>query len=111
MNAPLNITMPAEASQAPKAYKLLIDGKHVDARDGRTIERSSPGHGFAVSRYAQAGAEEVEAAVQAAHKAFEAGPWPRMKASDRATVLLKAADLIETRLEEIARLDALESGK
>jgi acyl-CoA reductase-like NAD-dependent aldehyde dehydrogenase len=34
-----------------------------------------------------------------------------MKASERAGTLLKAADLIETRLEEIARLDALESGK
>ena len=83
MNAPLNIAMPAEASAAPKAYQLLIDGKHVDARDGRTLERKSPGHGFTVSHYAQAGAAEVEAAAQAAHKAFEIGPWPRMKASDR----------------------------
>ena len=38
MNAPLNIAMPAEASQAPKAYKLLIDGKHVEARDGHSWE-------------------------------------------------------------------------
>jgi acyl-CoA reductase-like NAD-dependent aldehyde dehydrogenase len=111
MNAPLNIPMPAEASEAPKAYKLLIGGRYVDARDGRAIERASPGHGFVVSRYAQAGAADVEAAVQAAHGAFETGPWPRIKASERAAVLLKAADLIETRLEEIARLDALESGK
>ncbi|TIW86430.1 MAG: aldehyde dehydrogenase family protein, partial [Mesorhizobium sp.] len=111
MNAPLKIAMPAEASAAPKAYRLLIDGKHVDARDGRTIARNSPGHGFTISHYAQAGEAEVEAAVQAAHKAFETGPWPRMKAAERAAILLKAADLIETRLEEIARLDALESGK
>ncbi|TIV90584.1 MAG: aldehyde dehydrogenase family protein, partial [Mesorhizobium sp.] len=101
MNAPLNIAMPAEASQAPQPYKLLIGGKHVDASDGRSIERASPGHGFVVSRYAQAGAAEVEAAVQAAHRAFETGPWPRMKASERAAVLLKAADLIESRLEQI----------
>ena len=111
MNAPLNIKMPVEAASAPKAYKLLIDGKFVDARDGRTLERKSPGHGFAVSRYAQAGEAEVEAAVQAAHKAFESGPWPRMKAGERAAILLKTADLIEARLEEIARLDALELGK
>ena len=111
MNAPLDIKMPPEASSAPRAYKLLIDGKFVDARDGRTLERKSPGHGFAVSSYAQAGAAEVELAVQSAHKAFETGPWPRMKAAERAAILLKAADLFETRLEEIARLDALESGK
>lgn len=111
MNAPLNITMPSEASSAPKSYKLLIGGKHVEARDGRTLERRSPGHGFIVSRYAQAGAAEVEAAMVAAHKAFESGPWPRMKAAERAAMLLKTADLIEARLEDIARLDALESGK
>jgi len=111
MNAPLNIRMPAEASAAPKSYQLLIDGKFVDARDGRTMERRSPGHGFVVSHYAQAGKADVELAVQAAHRAFEAGPWPRMKAAERSTLLLKTADLIEARLEEIARLDALESGK
>ncbi|MER8517838.1 aldehyde dehydrogenase family protein [Mesorhizobium sp. M0644] len=111
MNAPLNIAMPAEAAAAPKSYRLLIGGRFVDAQDGRTLERSSPGHGFTVSRYAHAGAADVEAAVQAAHKAFETGPWPRMKAAERATILLKAADLIEARLDEIARLDALESGK
>jgi acyl-CoA reductase-like NAD-dependent aldehyde dehydrogenase len=111
MNAPLNISMPSEASAAPKAYKLLIDGKHLDASDGRTLERRSPGHGFVVSRYAQANEKDVDVAVKAAHHAFESGPWPRMKAGERAGVLLKAADLIEAGLEEIARLDALESGK
>jgi acyl-CoA reductase-like NAD-dependent aldehyde dehydrogenase len=111
MNAPLNISMPSEASASPKAYKLLIDGRHVEAADGRSLERRSPGHGFVVSRYAQASEQDVDLAANAAHKAFESGPWPRMKAGERAGILLKAADLIEARLEEIARLDALESGK
>jgi acyl-CoA reductase-like NAD-dependent aldehyde dehydrogenase len=111
MNAPLQIAMPPEASAKPKTYRLLIGGKHVDARDGRELERRSPGHGFVVSRYAQAGEADVEAAAQAAHEAFEKGPWPRMKGSERASVLLRTADLIEARAEEIARLDALESGK
>ncbi len=111
MNAPLQIAMPKEASAPPKAYKLLIGGRHVDSRDGRFLERRSPGHGFVVSRYAQAGEADVEAAVQTAQKAFGSGPWPRMKGAERAAILLKTADLIETRLEEIARLDALESGK
>ena len=61
MNAPLNISMPVEASADPKAYNLLIDGKHVDAADGRSLERRSPGHGFVVSRYAQAGEKDVDA--------------------------------------------------
>lgn len=111
MNAALIIKMPVEASSLPRAYQLLIDGKFVDAREGRMLERRSPGHGFVVSSYAQAGEVDVEAAVQAAHRAFTTGHWPRMKAAERSAILLKAADLIETRLEEIARLDSLESGK
>lgn len=111
MNVPLNIAMPAEAAGGPKSYRLLIDGKLVDAADGRTIERKSPGHGVAVSTYARGGAADVEAAVAAAHRAFETGAWPRMKAGERSRILLKAADLIEAQLETIARLDALESGK
>jgi acyl-CoA reductase-like NAD-dependent aldehyde dehydrogenase len=111
MNAPLPIAMPSEASAAPKAYKLLIDGKQVAASGDGTIERQSPGHGFTISTYPRGGAADVEAAVLAAHRAFEAGPWPKMRAGERSLILLKAADLIEARLEQIARLDALESGK
>jgi acyl-CoA reductase-like NAD-dependent aldehyde dehydrogenase len=111
MNAPLTIAMPPEASSPPRTYRLLIDGKHRDAADGRIIERRSPGHGFAVSSYPRAGAAEVEAAVAAAHRAFESGPWPKMRAGERSRILLKAADLIEASAEEIARLDVLESGK
>lgn len=111
MTASLHITPPAEAAKGPTDYLLLIDGRFVPARSGRTIERRSPGHGVVVSRYAEAGAPEVEAAAVAAHRAFETGPWPRMKGAERAAVLMRTADLIEARIEEIARLDALESGK
>jgi acyl-CoA reductase-like NAD-dependent aldehyde dehydrogenase len=90
---------------------LLIDGKPISVAGGQTIERRSPGHGFAVSTYPRAGVAEVDAAVAAAHRAFETGPWPRMRAGERSRVLLKAADLIEAKAEEIARLDVLESGK
>lgn len=111
MNAPVQIIMPSEASAAPKAYKFLIDGKQVDAASNQVIERKSPGHGFTVSTYPRGGAADVETAVRAAHRAFEAGPWPKMRASERSLILLRAADLIEAKAEQIARLDALESGK
>lgn len=111
MTTALHITQPPEARNGPTDYFLLIDGRFVPARSGRTIERRSPGHGVVVSRYAEAGAPEVEAAAAAAHRAFETGCWPRMKGAERAAVLMKTAELIEAQLEEIARLDALESGK
>ena len=86
MNAPVKITMPPEAARQPKAYQLLIDGKAVDAADGRTIERRSPGHGFAVSLYPRSSAADVGAAVAVAHRAFETGPWPKFGAGERSRV-------------------------
>ncbi len=111
MTGPVQIAMPPEAAAPPKTYMHLIDGKQLPASDGRVIERRSPGHGFAVSHYPRGGVADVEAAVLAAHRAFENGPWPRIKAGERSRILLRAADLIESSAEAIARLDALESGK
>ncbi|MBN9020219.1 MAG: aldehyde dehydrogenase family protein [Rhizobiales bacterium] len=101
----------AEAKGGPKRWQMLIDGKWTDGAVGLEGERVSPGHGVLVSRYAFGSEADVERAVTAARRAFHRGPWPKMKASERAAVLLKTADLIDARREEIARLDAIESGK
>ena len=92
-------------------YDLFIDGQHVKSADGRTFERHSPAHGVLVSRCQRAGALETEAAIAAARKAFDSGVWPSMKGAERAAVLLKVADMIDARREEIALLDCLEVGK
>ena len=65
--------------------------------DGRTLERISPGHGFAVIALRAGRRGRSRSAIAAARKAFETGPWPRMTAAERAAILLKAADLIEAR--------------
>lgn len=95
----------------PGEYKMLIGGQWVEGVQGRVIERLSPAHGVVVSRYATATRVDAERAVAAARKAFDRGPWPTMKGADRARVLLRAADIIEARRDEIALLDSLESGK
>ena len=92
-------------------YDLFIDGQHVKSADGRTFERHSPAHGVLVSRCQRAGTVETEAAIAAARKAFDTGVWPSMKGAERAAVLLKVADMIDARREEIALLDCLEVGK
>lgn len=92
-------------------FAMLIDGAWVSGAEGRTLERVAPGHGVVVSRYQQASAVDADRAILAARKAFDDGPWPRMTAAERSAVLLKAASLIEERLDEIAYLDAVEAGK
>jgi len=92
-------------------YDMFIDGMAVKSADGRVLERCSPAHGVLVSRCSQASVKETDAAIAAARKAFDHGPWPRLKGTERAAVLLKAADMIDARREEIALLDCLEVGK
>ena len=99
------------ADHKVRAFQMLIDGKWVDSAEGRTIERVAPGHGVVVSRY-QAGTKlDAEKAIAAARRAFDEGAWPRMTASQRSLVLLRAADIIAERADELAYLDAIESGK
>lgn len=95
----------------PSDYKMLIGGEWVGGSTGRVIDRISPAHGQLVSRYAGAVKADADKAVAAARKAFDLGPWPRMTGSARSLVLLRAADGIEARRDEIALLDTLESGK
>jgi acyl-CoA reductase-like NAD-dependent aldehyde dehydrogenase len=92
-------------------FQMLIDGKWGNAAEGRTLERVAPGHGVTVSRYQAATKADAERAIAAARKAFDDGPWPRMTASERSLVLLRAADMIAARADELAYLDCIESGK
>ena len=101
----------ALTNHKPRDFKMLIDGQWTAGIEGTSIERLSPAHGVVVSRYQSANAADAERAVRAARAAFDAGPWPRMTAAERSLILLRAADLIEARKEELALLDALESGK
>ena len=94
-----------------REFKMLIDGQWTNGAEGRVLERSSPAHGQVVSRYQAATATDAHRAIAAARRAFDDGPWPRLKGAERAALINKAADLMEGRADELARLDTLESGK
>ena len=99
------------ADPAVRDFRMLIGGAWVSGSEGKVIERVAPSHGVTVSRYQAATAIDAERAIAAARKAFDTGPWPQMTASQRSALLLKVADLIAARLDEIAYLDAIEAGK
>lgn len=102
-----NIALP----QAPFEGRHFIDGAWSDSADGATFERVSPSHGIVVSRSAKGGRDDAERAIAVARKVFDAGIWSRISGKERATVLLKVADLIEANAERMAILETLESGK
>src|SRR6266540_4316736 len=91
-------------------YQLLIGGELIDAASGATFDSIDPSTGEAFAKVAKGGAEDAHRAVQAARKAFNEGPWPRMKGRERAGYLLKVADLVKQHGAELAELEARDSG-
>jgi len=96
---------------AARDYQNLIDGQWVDAADGRISERTSPAHDVVVGRYPAGGVEDLDRAVAAARKAFDDGPWPNIPGVERARVLNRVAEAIRAGADDLAYVEALESGK
>lgn len=92
-------------------YRMVLDGALVDAASGGTFERLSPGHDVSVGQYPDGDVADVDRAVAAARRAFDEGPWPRMSGAQRARVMRRVAELIESNAEALARVEALEGGK
>ncbi|MEV7597082.1 aldehyde dehydrogenase [Kitasatospora sp. NPDC089797] len=99
-----------------RAHRLRPPDTHlIDGADepggGATFTVVSPRDGRVLAEVADAGTAEVDAAVAAARRAFDAGPWPRLAPAERGRVLLRIADLIEEHRAELALTVSLEMGK
>ncbi len=97
--------------EAPRQFRMLIDGVWREAESGKRYTRSSPAHDVAVSETPLGDAPDADLAVAAARRAFDDGRWSGLPGADRAAVLMKAAALIRERRDEIALLETLETGK
>ena len=91
--------------------KMLIDGKWVEAASGKTFATVNPADGSELARVAEGDAADVDRAARAARRAFDEGPWPRMRPVEREKILLTLADLIEKHGRELAQLETLDNGK
>ena len=91
--------------------QLFIDGQWVPAKSGRTFETITPATEDVIAQVAEGDAADVDAAVKAARRAFDSGPWPRMDARERGRLMLKLCDLIEAEIDELAALESLDNGK
>lgn len=88
-----------------------INGRFVPARAGRTREYLNPATNEVLGVATESDASDVEAAIAAARRTFDDGPWSTTPAAERAARLFKLADLIESHAEELAKLDTLNNGK
>jgi phenylacetaldehyde dehydrogenase len=91
--------------------KMLIDGKWVNAASGKNFPTYNPATGEVLAHVAEGDRADIDAAVQAARRAFDSGPWSRMTASERGKLVWKLADLLEEHTEEFATLETLDNGK
>ncbi len=91
--------------------QLLIGGEWVNAADGTTFTTLNPATAQPLAEVALAAEADVDLAVQAARRAFEAGPWPALSGTDRGNLLWRVADLVERHADELAELETLDNGK
>jgi phenylacetaldehyde dehydrogenase len=90
---------------------MLIDGKWVQAKSGKVFDVLDPATEMKLATVAEGDAADIDAAVRAARKALEHGPWGRLTPSARGRIVHKIGDLILEHLDELAQLESLDNGK
>jgi betaine-aldehyde dehydrogenase len=93
---------------ALKQAKMLIGGEWVGSASGETLTVQNPANRTPIAEIPRGRAEDVDRAVKAAAAAYPA--WSRVAPRERGKLFLKIADALEARVEELARLIALETG-
>jgi aldehyde dehydrogenase (NAD+) len=91
--------------------QLLIDGKFVNSKSGKTFQTINPATLTPIANIQEADKEDVELAVQSSKEAFENGPWRRMSAGDRSRLMFKLTELMQKNADELAYLDSIDNGK
>ncbi len=106
-----SVISPANREFLKRRHRLLIGGEWSDARSGKTFAVFNPSDGKEIARVAEGGVEDVDRAVVAARRAFEDGPWARMKPVERGKLVWRLADLLEAHADELAQLESIDNGK
>ncbi|MBU3071388.1 aldehyde dehydrogenase family protein [Aestuariicella sp. G3-2] len=100
-----------ELASTDLAFNNIIDGKLVAASDGATIDVLSPSNGQVFASISRSSQLDVDKAVKSARRAFESGTWGKLTALERGRLLMKLGEKILENHEELAQLEALDTGK
>jgi len=101
----------AKAAALSIQTQAFIDGAYVDAASGKTFACVSPMNGQCRAQIAECEAEDIDRAVAASRRAFEAGVWSETSPVHRKKILQKFALLLEKNAEELALLESIDMGK
>ena len=101
----------AKAADLSIRTQAFIDGAYVDAASGKTFACVSPMDGQFRAQIAECEAEDINRAVAASRRAFEAGVWSETSPVHRKKILQRFALLLEKHAEELALLESIDMGK
>ena len=92
-------------------YQLYIGGQWRHAQGGARFDSINPYDGEVCATMSDASPQDVERAVGSAREAFDRGPWGRMNGYERGRLMLRLADVLESRADHIARVETTDNGK
>jgi len=92
-------------------FQNFIDNRYLDAAKGEWLDSYDPYLAEPWAQIPRSTNEDADRAIEAAHRAFVDSEWSRLTASERGKLLIRFADLLETRAEELARIETRDNGK
>ncbi len=90
---------------------LFIGGKWRASKGNLSFKTLDPGSGAVLAEICDSQAEDVDAAVEAARRAFKGSVWTRMTPRERGVYLHRLADLVDDNKETLAEIESLDVGK
>ncbi|MHC4563677.1 MAG: aldehyde dehydrogenase family protein [Planctomycetota bacterium] len=90
---------------------MFIDGQWTTADDGATFDTLDPGDGSRLATVAEGKAADIDKAVVAARNAFESAAWRKLTVKERAALMHRLADLVETHQDVLTQIESLDVGK
>jgi betaine-aldehyde dehydrogenase len=94
-----------------KTYPLFINGEFVAPQASATLDVLDPATAEVLARVPDAGAADVDRAVNAARAALDEGPWKETTAQERGRILFKLANIVRDRAAALAELETHNTGK
>ncbi|XP_041058751.1 mitochondrial 10-formyltetrahydrofolate dehydrogenase isoform X3 [Carcharodon carcharias] len=104
------VTMDVNDMTVKMPHQCFIDGRFTSSEDGKTYNTINPTDSSVICEVSYSSVADVDRAVAAAKDAFENGQWGKMNARDRGRLLYQLADLMEEHQEELATIEAIDSG-
>jgi acyl-CoA reductase-like NAD-dependent aldehyde dehydrogenase len=95
-----------------REYKLYVNGDWYDGKnDDKTIERYNPSTGECVSKYLNGSSLDIDYASEIALRTLNSGSWSDLSRDEKSLLLMNVANRIEERIEELSKVESLETGK